>query len=77
MLTPAAGRDCIGKIVHLLLASSQSEAGTPKPVERQQHKKKGNERLLLSIKSARRYEDFIYEAAIHTRHKHQPASPQD
>lgn len=44
MLTPVAGRDCIGKIVHLLLASSQSEAGTPKPVERQQHKKIGNKR---------------------------------
>lgn len=34
----------MGKIFHLLLASSQSEAGTPKAVERQQLKKLGSKK---------------------------------
>lgn len=44
MLTPVAGTDCKGKIFHLLLASSQSKAGTPKIVERQQLKKMGSKK---------------------------------
>lgn len=38
-LTPVAGMDCMEKIFDLLPGSSQSQAGTPKTVERQHVKK--------------------------------------